>query len=50
MVPPDLHIIDGRPLPDLKDTEIALLQTEHLPVPAERLKEHIFRCLSQTVG
>ena len=50
MVPHDLHIIDGRPLPDLKDTEIALLQTERLSVPAERLKEHIIRCLSQTHG
>jgi hypothetical protein len=48
MVPPDLHILDGKPLPDLKDTEIALLQAERLSVPAERLKEHIVRCLSQT--
>jgi DNA-binding transcriptional LysR family regulator len=48
MVPPDLHILDGKPLPDLKDTEIALLQAERLSVPAERLKEHIIRCLSQT--
>lgn len=50
MVPCGLHIIDGKPLPDLKDTEIALLQNEHLSVPAERLKEHIIRCLSQTDG
>jgi DNA-binding transcriptional LysR family regulator len=48
MVPSDLHILDGKPLPDLKDTEIALLQAERLSVPAERLKEHIVRCLSQT--
>ena len=45
MVPPDLHIIDGKPLPDLKDTEIALLQKERLSVPAQRLKEHVVRSL-----
>jgi DNA-binding transcriptional LysR family regulator len=45
MVPPDLHIIDGRPLPDLKDTEIALLQKERLSIPAQRLKEHVVRSL-----
>jgi DNA-binding transcriptional LysR family regulator len=45
MVPPDLHIIDGKPLPDLKDTEIALLQKERLSAPAQRLKEHVIRCL-----
>lgn len=47
MVPPDLHIAYGKPFPDLKDTEIALLQSDRLSVPAERLKEHIVRCLSQ---
>ncbi len=47
MVPSDLNIVDGKPLPDLKDTEIALLQVDRLSVPAERLKEHIIRCLSQ---
>ncbi|MBX9775333.1 MAG: LysR family transcriptional regulator [Xanthobacteraceae bacterium] len=45
MVPPDLHIIDGKPLPDLKDTEIALLQKERLSVPAQRFKEHVVRSL-----
>jgi DNA-binding transcriptional LysR family regulator len=45
MVPPDLHIIDGRPLPDLKDTEIALLHRDRLSVPAQRLKEHVIRSL-----
>lgn len=45
MVPPGLHIIDGKPLPDLKDTEIALLQTERLSVPAQRLKDHVVRSL-----
>lgn len=38
MVPPELHIIDGKPLPDLKDTEIALLQRERLSLPAGRLR------------
>ena len=47
MVPSDLKLVDGKPLPDLKDTEIALLQADRLSVPAERLKEHIIRCLSQ---
>ncbi len=45
MVPPDLHIIDGGPLPDLKDTEIALLEKKRLALPAQRLKEHIIRSL-----
>jgi hypothetical protein len=46
MVPPDLHVVDGKPYPDLKDSKIALLQTDHLSVPAERLIEHIIRSLS----
>jgi len=45
MVPPDLHIVDGRPLPDLKDTEIALLQQERLSIPAQRLRDHVIRSL-----
>ena len=45
MVPPDLHVIDGKPLPDLKDTEIALLHRERLPIPARRLMEHVIKCL-----
>ncbi len=45
MVPPDLHIIDGKPLPDLKDTEIALLQRERLSLPAGRLRDHIIGSL-----
>ena len=45
MVPSGLHIIDGRPLPDLKDTEIALLQAERLSIPAQRLRDHIIRSL-----
>ncbi|ABD08522.1 transcriptional regulator, LysR family [Rhodopseudomonas palustris HaA2] len=45
MVPEDLHVIDGGPLPSLRDTEIALLQRERLSLPAQRLKEHIVRSL-----
>ena len=45
MVPAGLHVIDGGPLPDLKDTEIALLHIERLSVPARRLMEHVIKCL-----
>jgi len=45
MVPPDLHAIDGKPLPDLKDTEIALMERHRLSIPAQRLKEHIVKSL-----
>ncbi|CAL8974298.1 HTH-type transcriptional regulator YofA [Rhodoplanes serenus] len=45
MVPADLHVVDGGPLPGLRDTEIALLQRERLSLPAQRLKEHIVRSL-----
>lgn len=45
MVPAGLHAIDGRPLPDLRDTEIALLHQERLSVPARRLMEHVIKCL-----
>lgn len=45
MVSSGLHVIDGRPLPDLKDTEIALLQRERLSIPARRLMEHVIKCL-----
>jgi len=45
MVPPDLHVIDGRPLPDLKDTEIALMHRERLSVPARRLMDHVIKSL-----
>lgn len=50
MVPPDLEVIDGKPLPDLKDTEIALLEPQRLSAPAQRLKEHIVRSLSTPTG
>ncbi len=45
MVPSGLHILDGRPLPDLKDTEIALLHRERLSLPARRLMEHVIKSL-----
>lgn len=45
MVPPDLHAIDGAPLPDLKDTEVALMERDRLSTPAQRLKEHIVKSL-----
>lgn len=45
MVPAGLHVIDGRTLPDLKDTEIALLHRQNLSVPARRLMEHVIKCL-----
>ena len=45
MVPDGLHASDGGRLPDLKDTEIALLEAENLSLPAQRLKQHIVRSL-----
>ena len=45
MVTPGLHMIDGPPLPDLDDTEIALLQVGLLSLPAQRLRDHIVRSL-----
>lgn len=47
MVPPDLRVIDGNPLPTLQDTEIALLTRSNLPRPADRLKQHIVRSLER---
>jgi DNA-binding transcriptional LysR family regulator len=46
MVPPDLHVVDGKPLPDLKDTEIAMLERDRLPLPAQRLKNFVIKTLS----
>ena len=45
MVSADLRVIDGKPLPDLRDTEIALLEAEPLSLPARRLMEHVVRSL-----
>ena len=41
MVPPGLQMADGRGLPDLRETEIALLAAEPLSKPAQRLQEHV---------
>jgi DNA-binding transcriptional LysR family regulator len=46
MVPPDLHVVDGKPMPDLKDTEIAILERDRLPRPAQRLKEFVIKTLN----
>jgi DNA-binding transcriptional LysR family regulator len=45
MVPSGLHVIDGQPLPDLKDTEIALIHRDRLSIPACRLMEHVIKSL-----
>jgi DNA-binding transcriptional LysR family regulator len=45
MVPEGLHVSDGERLPNLKDTEIALLEVRALSLPAQRLKQHIARSL-----
>lgn len=45
MVPADLTICAHDRLPDLHDTEIALLQTRQLSPPAQRLAQHIVRSL-----
>lgn len=46
MVPRDLAIHDDPArLPDLHDTEIALLAAMTLSLPAERLREHVIRAL-----
>jgi len=45
MVPPGFHLIDGEPLPDLPDSEIALLAARNISAPAAKLRDHIIRCL-----
>lgn len=45
MVPHGLHVTDGNPLPDLKDTEIALLTSRTLTPPAQKFRDHVVRCL-----
>jgi DNA-binding transcriptional LysR family regulator len=45
MAPPDLAVLDDMGLPDLPDTEIALLQRDQLSRPAARLAEHLVRSL-----
>ncbi len=45
MVPHGLHVIDSGPLPDLKDTEIALLVARGVSPPVAKLRDHIIRSL-----
>jgi DNA-binding transcriptional LysR family regulator len=45
MAPDGMVVIEAGGLPDLHDTEIALLTAQHLSKPAERLREHIVRSL-----
>lgn len=48
MVPADLAAIDDpAALPDLHDTEIALLAARTLTAPAQRLRDHIVRALER---
>jgi DNA-binding transcriptional LysR family regulator len=45
MVPAGLNVIHTPLLPDLKDTEIALLAGPRLRPPVAKLRSHIIRCL-----
>lgn len=48
MVPADLAAIDDpAELPDLRDTEIALLAARSLSMPAQRLRDHVVRALER---
>ncbi|HEX8192153.1 MAG TPA: LysR substrate-binding domain-containing protein [Allosphingosinicella sp.] len=48
MIPADLVAIDGvGALPDLHDTEVALLAAKSLNAPAQRLRDHIVRALER---
>jgi DNA-binding transcriptional LysR family regulator len=47
MVPAGLHILDSGALPDLHDTEIALIGKDPLSKPGQRLREHIVSSLEQ---
>lgn len=47
MVPHDLHAISSRLLPDLRDTEIALIPARNLSTPAARLCDHIVAALER---
>ncbi len=47
MVPHDLHAVTGASLPNLRDTEIALISPPALTVPARRLCEHIIASLEK---
>ena len=48
MVPADLKALSGRDLPDLRDTEIALIAASYLNQPGKRLCEHIVASLEKS--
>jgi DNA-binding transcriptional LysR family regulator len=50
MVPEGLAVIEDERLPDLHDTEVALLAADPLSAPARRLADHIVRSLEQSAG
>jgi DNA-binding transcriptional LysR family regulator len=47
MVPQGLRALEGRGLPKLDDSEIAVLDAGNLSTPARRLREHIVRSLEE---
>lgn len=47
MVPRDLHILSASSLPDLRDTEIAMIAASHPTPPCRRLCEHIIASLEK---
>jgi DNA-binding transcriptional LysR family regulator len=47
MVPRDLHIMGTGGLPELRDTEIALMASSNLARPSQRLREHIIASLEK---
>jgi DNA-binding transcriptional LysR family regulator len=48
MVPPDFLVVDGNGgMPDLSDTEIALMRAQTVSEPAARLAEHIVHSLER---
>ena len=50
MVPEGIAVIEDERLPDLHDTEVALLAADPLSAPARRLADHIVRSLEQSAG
>lgn len=49
MVPGELRILPANDMPNLHDTEIALISTTELGKPAQRLREHIVASLEKPV-
>jgi len=47
MVPAGLRTLNSGDLPNLKDTEVALLAAKSLAGPAARLRDHIVRSLER---